>query len=108
MNRRYRPLLAAFTLFVLGCADDGPLSSGGGGADGNDGGSSDGGRALGGGGAVADGGGGAGGEGGTYIPPDNVPDYLDVLPPGQDGSLNAVEIAAAQGGTYPPHVTDQL
>lgn len=110
MNRRHRRLLAAFALFILGCADDGQSTPGGGGAGaGEDGGSSnDGGAALGGGGARADGGGGAGGEGGVYIPPDNVPDYLDILPPGQDGSLNGVETVAAQAGTYPPHVTDQL
>lgn len=34
--------------------------------------------------------------------------FLNVLPPGQDGSLNATEAAAAALGTYPPHVVDQL
>lgn len=34
--------------------------------------------------------------------------FVNVVPPGQDGTLNAAEAAAAQIGTYPPHVTDQL
>ncbi len=34
--------------------------------------------------------------------------FLNILPPGQDGSLNAVEAAQVQGGTYPPYVRDQL
>src|SRR5689334_23476028 len=34
--------------------------------------------------------------------------YLNIVPPGQDGVLNAVEALQAQAGTYPPHVIDQL
>jgi hypothetical protein len=34
--------------------------------------------------------------------------FLNILPPGQDGVLNGPEAVAAQGGTYPPHVQDQL
>src|SRR6185436_12538982 len=34
--------------------------------------------------------------------------FLNIVPPGQDGSLNGTEAIAAQGGTYPPHVIDQL
>jgi acyl-homoserine lactone acylase PvdQ len=34
--------------------------------------------------------------------------FLNILPPGQDGVLNGPEAIAAQGGVYPPHVTDQL
>jgi len=34
--------------------------------------------------------------------------FLNILPPGQDGVLNATEAAQAQAGTYPPHVKDQL
>src|SRR5262249_57666999 len=34
--------------------------------------------------------------------------FLNILPPGADGSLNALEAAQAQLGTYPPHVVDQL
>ncbi len=34
--------------------------------------------------------------------------FLNVVPPGQDGVLNATEAAQAQGGTYPPHFKDQL
>src|SRR6185436_14174080 len=34
--------------------------------------------------------------------------FLNIVPPGQDGSLNGAEAIAAQGGTYPPHVIDQL
>jgi acyl-homoserine lactone acylase PvdQ len=59
------------------------------------------------GGAGGAGGAGNGGNGGASQAAD-VPDFLNIVPPGQDGSLNAVETAAAQGGTYPPHVIDQL
>jgi acyl-homoserine lactone acylase PvdQ len=34
--------------------------------------------------------------------------FLNIVPPGQDGVLNGPEAIAAQGGTYPPHVRDQL
>jgi acyl-homoserine lactone acylase PvdQ len=34
--------------------------------------------------------------------------FLNILPPGSDGSMNATEIVAAQGGTFPPHYLDQL
>src|SRR2546426_6913922 len=34
--------------------------------------------------------------------------FLNIVPPGQDGVLNGPEAIAAQGGTYPPHVKDQL
>jgi acyl-homoserine lactone acylase PvdQ len=34
--------------------------------------------------------------------------FMNILPPGQDGVLNGVEAIAAQTGTYPPHVRDQL
>jgi len=35
--------------------------------------------------------------------------FLNILPPGQDGVLNATEAAQAAGaGTFPPHVIDQL
>ncbi|MBI3769879.1 MAG: penicillin acylase family protein [Deltaproteobacteria bacterium] len=34
--------------------------------------------------------------------------FLNILPPGSDGVLNGPEAAAAQAGTYPPHVKDQL
>jgi len=34
--------------------------------------------------------------------------FLNILPPGQDGSLNGAEAIAAQGGTYPPYTRDQL
>jgi acyl-homoserine lactone acylase PvdQ len=34
--------------------------------------------------------------------------FLNIVPPGQDGSLNGTETIQAQGGTYPPHVIDQL
>jgi len=61
------------------------------------------------GGAGGEGGaGGAGGEGGAGGQAADVPDFLNIVPPGQDGSLNGVEAIAAQAGTYPPHVIDQL
>jgi len=34
--------------------------------------------------------------------------FLNIVPPGQDGVLNGAEAIAAQAGTYPPHVKDQL
>jgi hypothetical protein len=34
--------------------------------------------------------------------------FLNVLPPGSDGSLNGAEAIAAQAGTFPPHFIDQL
>jgi acyl-homoserine lactone acylase PvdQ len=34
--------------------------------------------------------------------------FLNIVPPGQDGSLNGPEAIAAQAGTYPAHVVDQL
>jgi acyl-homoserine lactone acylase PvdQ len=34
--------------------------------------------------------------------------FLNVVPPGQDGSLNGPEAILAQTGTYPAHVVDQL
>src|SRR2546422_4824431 len=34
--------------------------------------------------------------------------FLNIVPPGQDGVLNGPEAIAAQGGSYPPHVKDQL
>ncbi|HYB98371.1 MAG TPA: penicillin acylase family protein [Candidatus Limnocylindrales bacterium] len=34
--------------------------------------------------------------------------FLNILPPGQDGVLNGPEAIAAQGGSLPPHVLDQL
>lgn len=34
--------------------------------------------------------------------------FVNIVPPGQDGTLNAVEAVAAQAGNYPPHVKDQL
>jgi acyl-homoserine lactone acylase PvdQ len=34
--------------------------------------------------------------------------YLNIVPPGQDGVLNALETIQAQAGTWPPHVIDQL
>jgi acyl-homoserine lactone acylase PvdQ len=34
--------------------------------------------------------------------------FINILPPGQDGSLNGAEAIEAQGGTYPPYVRDQL
>lgn len=34
--------------------------------------------------------------------------FLNIVPPGADGVLNATEAVAAQGGSYPPHVHDQL
>jgi acyl-homoserine lactone acylase PvdQ len=34
--------------------------------------------------------------------------FLNILPPGQDGSLNGVEAIQAQLGMYPPYVKDQL
>jgi acyl-homoserine lactone acylase PvdQ len=34
--------------------------------------------------------------------------FVNVVGPGQDGSLNATETVQAQGGTYPPYVRDQL
>ena len=33
--------------------------------------------------------------------------YWNIIPPGQDGGVNAVEALAAQGGTFPDHFTDQ-
>jgi acyl-homoserine lactone acylase PvdQ len=49
----------------------------------------------------------AGGEGGVFTPAD-LPDYLNIVPPGQDGVLNGTEALAAQLGQFPPHVLDQL
>ena len=34
--------------------------------------------------------------------------FLNIVGPGQDGVLNGPEAIEAQGGTYPPHVKDQL
>ncbi len=34
--------------------------------------------------------------------------FLNILPPGADGSLNATETIQAAAGTYPPYVVDQL
>lgn len=34
--------------------------------------------------------------------------FLNIVPPGQDGVLNAAETLQAQLGTWPPHVLDQL
>jgi acyl-homoserine lactone acylase PvdQ len=34
--------------------------------------------------------------------------FLNILPPGADGSLDGAEAIQAVGGTYPPHVVDQL
>jgi acyl-homoserine lactone acylase PvdQ len=34
--------------------------------------------------------------------------FVNILPPGQDGSLNGAEAIQAQSGTYPPYVRDQL
>jgi acyl-homoserine lactone acylase PvdQ len=34
--------------------------------------------------------------------------FVNVVGPGQDGSLNGAEAIQAQGGTYPPYVRDQL
>jgi hypothetical protein len=34
--------------------------------------------------------------------------FLNIVPPGQDGVLNLAETLQALGGTYPPHVIDQL
>ncbi|RCW45740.1 acyl-homoserine lactone acylase PvdQ [Halopolyspora algeriensis] len=34
--------------------------------------------------------------------------FVNIMPPGQDGTLNAPEALAARTGHYPPHVTDQL
>ena len=34
--------------------------------------------------------------------------FLNVLPPGSDGSLNGPEALASLGGTFPPHFQDQL
>ncbi len=34
--------------------------------------------------------------------------FVNVVGPGQDGSLNGPEAVQAQGGTYPPYVRDQL
>lgn len=34
--------------------------------------------------------------------------FVNIVPPGQDGVLNGPEAIAAQGGTYPPYVRDQL
>jgi len=34
--------------------------------------------------------------------------FLNVVPPGSDGVLNATEAVQAQGGTFPPHFMDQL
>ncbi len=45
---------------------------------------------------------------GRYQEFGDVRGFLNILPPGADGSLNAVEAAQAQAGTYPPYVTDQL
>lgn len=59
------------------------------------------------GGAGGGGGDGNGGSGSASAAAD-VPDYLNIVPPGQDGSLNAVETVAVQAGKYPPHVIDQL
>lgn len=34
--------------------------------------------------------------------------FLNVVPPGQDGVLNGVELLLAQGGVLPPHFADQV
>ena len=34
--------------------------------------------------------------------------FVNIVPPGQDGVLNATETLGAQAGRYPPHVKDQL
>jgi acyl-homoserine lactone acylase PvdQ len=34
--------------------------------------------------------------------------FVNILPPGQDGSLNGAEAIQVQAGTYPPYVKDQL
>ena len=34
--------------------------------------------------------------------------FLNILPPGSDGSLNGPETVLAQAGTYPSYVVDQL
>jgi acyl-homoserine lactone acylase PvdQ len=34
--------------------------------------------------------------------------FLNIVGPGQDGSLNATEAVQAEAGTYPPYVRDQL
>ena len=34
--------------------------------------------------------------------------FLNIVPPGADGVLNATEAVQAEAGTYPPHVIDQL
>ena len=35
--------------------------------------------------------------------------FRNILPPGENGFVNATELAAVRGGgTYPPHANDQL
>ncbi|HYC56377.1 MAG TPA: penicillin acylase family protein [Candidatus Binatia bacterium] len=45
---------------------------------------------------------------GNYRGFDDAGGFLNIVPPGQDGVLNGPEAIAAQGGTMPPHVLDQL
>src|SRR6185369_1455117 len=45
---------------------------------------------------------------GRYQEFGDVRGFVNVVGPGQDGSLNATEAVQAQGGTYPPYVRDQL
>ncbi len=43
-----------------------------------------------------------------YQEQDELRGALNIVGPGQDGSLNGAETLQAQGGTYPPYVRDQL
>jgi hypothetical protein len=45
---------------------------------------------------------------GRYQEFGDVRGFVNIVGPGQDGSLNATETIQAQGGTYPPYVRDQL
>jgi acyl-homoserine lactone acylase PvdQ/putative cell wall-binding protein len=46
--------------------------------------------------------------GGRHRDDGDVGGFLNVMPPGQDGVLNAAELAAARaGGQFPPHFNDQ-
>lgn len=95
---------------LASCAGDEQPGDGGAAAQGGEGGivASGGGSSTGG--RSSEGGAGGatqGGEGGVYVLPD-LPDYLNIVPPGQDGVVNGVELVALQAGTYPPHVIDQL
>lgn len=97
---------------LTACSGESESPNGGGDATNGEAANSSAGASEGGAGGAADPGGAGGtaqgGEGGVYVFPD-VPDYLNIVPPGQDGVVNGVEFAQITlDGTHPPHVLDQL